>query len=68
MAIQCICQCQKMLIGKKFPMNMRALRFAVLELLRGYVDNADVDSYDNLDSLLCDLATKSIQAEHWINN
>ena len=59
---------EKMLIGKKFPMNMRALRFAVLELLRGYVDNADVDSYDNLDSLLCDLATKSIQAEHWINN
>ena len=29
----------KMLSRKKFPMNVRALRFAVLEMHRGFVDN-----------------------------
>ena len=29
----------KMLVGKKFPMNVRALSFVVLELLRGQLDN-----------------------------
>ena len=57
---------EKMLIGKKFPMNMRALRFAVIELLRGHVNS--LDRYDDRDSLLGDLADRSVLAEHWINN
>ena len=56
----------KMLTGKKFPMNIRALRFAVLELLRDFVD--DVTSYDELQIKLNDVSKKSILAEHWINN
>ena len=29
---------EKMLLGKKFPMNLRAFRFVVIELLRGHVE------------------------------
>ena len=36
-----------MLIGKKFPMNVRALRFVALELLRGFVD--DISCFDDLE-------------------
>ena len=36
----------KMLTGKNFPMNVCALRFIVLKLLRGFVDN--VTSFSNL--------------------
>ena len=36
---------EKMLTGKKFPMNIRALRFVVIELLRGHMDN--MFKYDN---------------------
>ena len=34
--------------GKKFPMNIRALRFAVRELLKAFID--DVYSYENLEN------------------
>ena len=30
---------EKMLTRKKFPLNVRALRFVVVELLRGFVDD-----------------------------
>ena len=33
-----------MLTGKKFPMNVRALRFAMLELLRNHVE--EMESFD----------------------
>ena len=36
----------KMLVGKKFPMNMRALHFVVMQLLRGFVDG--ISSYKDL--------------------
>ena len=29
---------EKMLLGRKFPMNLRAFRFVVTELLRGHVE------------------------------
>ena len=29
----------KMMTGKKFPMNTRALSFAVMELLKGFIDD-----------------------------
>ena len=56
----------KMMTGKKFPMNMRALRFAVIELLKGHID--DVHCYEDLEKILKDKAAKSLVAEHWINN
>ena len=56
----------KMMTGKKFPMNIRALRFAVMELLKGFID--DVYSYEDLEKRMEYLAQKSMIAEHWINN
>ena len=57
---------EKMLIGKKFPMNMRAWRLVVIELLRGYIN--DIRSYKELLCFLDTLSSHSILAEHWINN
>ena len=36
----------KMLLGLKFPMNLRALRLTVIELVRGYVE--EMRSYDEM--------------------
>ena len=47
----------KMMSGKKFPMNIRALRFAVMELLKGFID--DVYSYEDLEKRTEFLAQKS---------
>ena len=57
---------EKMLLGKKFPMNLRALRFVVLELLRGYIEN--FESYNELTTFLNHTASKSCLAEHWVKN
>ena len=59
---------EKMLTGKKFPMNMRALRLNMLEILRGYVDISNIHTYNDLISVLNDLASKSTLAKHWITN
>ena len=56
----------KMLIGKIFPMNIRALRLVVLELLHGLVD--EIADYDDLIFFLDSLAIKSHLAKHWVNN
>ena len=57
---------EKMLIGKKFPMNMRALRFVVFELLYGLID--EVRSYEDFLLFLDELSAKSLLAEHWVKN
>ena len=56
----------KMMTGKKFPMNIRALRFAVMELLKGFID--DIYSYEDLEKRMEYLAQNSMIAEYWINN
>ena len=38
---------EKMLIGKKFPMNVRALRIVVIEIVRGHID--PIVSYEDKD-------------------
>ena len=55
-----------MLIDKKFPMNVRALRLTGLEILRGFIDQAE--SYKNMISILNALGEKSRLAEHWVQN
>ena len=40
----------KMMTGKKFPMTIRALSFAVMELLKGFID--DVYSYEDLENMI----------------
>ena len=47
----------KMLAGKHFPMNVRALRFAVEELLWGVLTK--FDCIDDLESFLDDVSGKS---------
>ena len=47
-----------MLKGKKFPMNIRALRFVVLELFRCHLDG--VNCYEDLTSLLEQLNNGSL--------
>ena len=47
-------------------MNLRALRFVVVELLRGFVD--DMVCRGDLDQFLKEVASKSVLAEHWVNN
>ena len=54
----------KMLVGKKFPMNVRALRLVCMEILRGYI----TDSKEELESFYQEISRKSVTAEHWINN
>ena len=55
-----------MLISKKFPMNIRALRFVVLELLQGLVE--DMCEYRNLLDFLERISAKSRLADNWVKN
>ena len=56
----------KMLIGKKFSMNIRPLRLVVFELLLGLVDEIVDNNY--LIFFLDSLAIKSYLAKHLVNN
>jgi len=53
----------KMLNGKKFPQNMRALRLVVEELLRLLFNTEDVTSYHDLKRVLEDVALESRTAK-----
>ena len=57
---------EKMLTGKKYPMNVRALRIVAFELLRDLVDENMTE--EDLVKALDDLSEKSMLAEHWIKN
>ena len=57
---------EKMLIGKKFPMNIRALRIVVVELLRTLIDK-DATREDMI-STFQTLTDTSQLAKHWIKN
>ena len=56
----------KMLSGKKFPHNMRAMRMVVEELLRPSIETCD--DYDQLMAILNNKASKSRTAKMWIDN
>ena len=47
-------------------MNVHVLRFMVLELLRGFVD--DVTSIAELQEKLDSISQENILAEHWVKN
>lgn len=57
---------EKMLTGKKCPMNKRFLRFLIVEFLRGFVD--DTVFPQHLDQLFKEMASKSVLLEHWAKN
>ena len=56
---------EKMLTGKKFPMNIRALRFVVVELLRGHTEG--MLKYHEVSKFL-DVSAKRNLVKHWIRN
>ena len=55
-----------MLTGKKFPINICALRFAVVELLYGHIEGM-LKCHDLL-KFLDDVSAKSNLAKHWVRN
>ena len=57
---------EKMLIGKKIPMNVRPLRIICLELRRELIDEKMAQK--DLDHILQRLSDQSLLAEHWIKN
>lgn len=56
----------KMLIGKKYPENCRALRM-IMEVLLGDILN-DVNSYDEMIEILEERATRSRTTKIWLDS
>lgn len=58
---------KKMLSGKKFPQNVRALRLVVEELLRSVFESVTIKNYDHLISILDTLSLKSKTSKLWVD-
>ena len=58
---------EKMLTGKKFPMNMRAMRMVAEELLRDIVGKGQLKDHNDFMTVLDDLAAKSRTAKMWVD-
>ena len=60
----------KMLQGKKYPHNVRALRLLTEELLRPVLEkhNARLTSMDDLENVLDELADQSRTTKMWVDN
>ena len=58
----------KILSGKKYPQNFRALRMLVQELLQCVVQDRNVSSFSGLIELLDDRASQSRTSRLWTNN
>ena len=56
----------RMLEGKKFPQNVRALRLLTEELLGPIIENNELNNMDSLEEVLGDLSTKSRTTKAWI--
>ena len=57
---------EKMLLGKKVPMNVRALRLLMSEILRGHIN--DIFCFNDLISYFENASSKSITSKHWVEN
>ena len=62
----CFRWCFKNVKRQEVLMNVHVLRFMVLELLRGFVD--DVTSIAELQEKLDSISQENILAEHWVKN
>ena len=58
---------QKMMTGKKFPQNMRALRIVAEELLRPILTVGTVNDMHGLKSILSDISSRSKTSHLWID-
>lgn len=57
----------KMLIGKKFPENVRALRMLVEELLKPVFEKHELERMDDLMKILEDAASKNRTTKLWVD-
>jgi len=57
----------KMLAGKKFPQNVRALRMVVQELLRDILTSEDLHSHSQLMHVLEEKSQRSRTSKLWVN-
>jgi hypothetical protein len=57
----------KMLSGKKFPQNIRAMHLVMEELIRNYVVGQRVTTHDSLLKVLENMAEGSKTAKLWVN-
>ena len=57
----------KMLLGKNFPNNIRALRMFIVEILRPVLLDCVVPTFNDLMSYLEGLASKSRTAKPWLD-
>ena len=55
----------KMLEGKKYPQNVRALRLLTEQLLHPIIENNELNNMADLENLLADLSTKSRTTKAW---
>ena len=58
----------KMLAGKKFPQNVRALRMVVQELLRDILTSEDLHSHSQLMHVLEEKSRRSRTSKLWVDN
>lgn len=58
----------KMLIGKKYPQNVRALRMVVEELLRGVLGSEQPQTHEQLMQVLEDRSEQSRTTRLWVDN
>ena len=58
----------KMLTGKKYPQNIRALRMVVEELLRGLITTGEFQTYSQLMTALEDQSSQSRTTKLWVDN
>ena len=58
----------KILSGKKYPQNMRALQIIVEELLHDFILQENIENYSQLISELEDRASRSLTTKLWVSN
>ena len=58
---------EKMLTGKKFPMNMRAMRMVAEELLRDVIGRSQLNNHHDFMIVLEELASKSRTSKMWVD-
>ena len=58
---------QKMMTGKKFPQNVRALRIVAEELLRPILTTDTINDANDLQNVLADISSRSKTAHLWID-
>ena len=57
---------EKIITGKKFPINVRALHFAMFEVLQDYV--GETKSFQDFAHFLDACSSKGMLSKHWVEN